>query len=72
MIKRKAYFNKVADTWDERVYTPALITFLENLVPNFGLKPGQAILDLGTGTGILIPFLRQAIGPTGSITGIDL
>lgn len=71
MMKRKAYFNKAAGTWDEQFYTPTLITFLENLVPNFGLKPGQTILDLGTGTGILIPFLLQAIGSAGSITAID-
>jgi demethylmenaquinone methyltransferase/2-methoxy-6-polyprenyl-1,4-benzoquinol methylase len=71
MMKRKAYFNNSASTWDERVYTPALISFLETLVPTFGLQPGYNILDLGTGTGILIPFLLQAIGPTGSITGID-
>jgi len=70
-MKRKSYFNKVAGTWDERFSTPALTTFLENLIPHFGLKPGQNILDIGTGTGILIPFLLQAIGPTGSITGID-
>ncbi|MHA2313761.1 MAG: class I SAM-dependent methyltransferase [Candidatus Hermodarchaeia archaeon] len=71
MMKRKAYFNKTASTWDERMYTPALITFLETLVPTFGLQPGHNILDLGTGTGILIPFLLQVIGPTGSVTGID-
>ena len=71
MTKRKSYFNKTAGTWDERYSTPALTTFLENLVPQFGLKPGQNILDIGTGTGILIPFLLQAVSPAGSIIGID-
>ncbi len=56
MTKRKSYSNDVADTWDERFYTPALTTALEKLVPNFDLKPGQNILDVGNGTRIWIPF----------------
>lgn len=68
---RKAYFNEAAETWDIRVYTPKLAIFLERLVSRLGLKPGHKVLDVGTGTGVLIPFLLQAIGPTGSVTAID-
>lgn len=71
MTKRKSYFNKAAGTWDERFSTRELATFLEELVPSFNLQPGDNILDVGTGTGILLPFLLQAIGPEGSITAVD-
>ncbi len=71
MMKRRSFFNNAAGTWDEQFYTPKLTTFLEKFVPTFSLKPGQNILDVGTGTGILIPFLLQAVGPGGSITAID-
>jgi len=71
MTKRKSYFNKASDTWDERFSTRELTTFLEELVPSFNLQPGDNILDVGTGTGILLPFLLQAIGPEGSITAVD-
>jgi ubiquinone/menaquinone biosynthesis C-methylase UbiE len=70
-MSRKKYFNEAAKTWDERFYTPNLSSFLEKLVPQFGLKPEQHILDVGTGTGVLIPYLIQAVGPTGSVTAID-
>ena len=70
-MSRKAYFNEVAKTWDERFCTPQLASFLEELVPQFGLKLGQNILDVGTGTGVLIPHLIQAVGPSGSVTAID-
>jgi demethylmenaquinone methyltransferase/2-methoxy-6-polyprenyl-1,4-benzoquinol methylase len=35
------------------------------------LNAGQNVLDVGTGTGILIPFLIKLVGPSGSITAID-
>ena len=71
MTKRKSYFHKAADSWDECFSTRELATFLEELVPSFNLQPGDNILDVGTGTGILLPFMLQAIGPEGSITAVD-
>ena len=70
-MSRKTYFNEQANTWDERFCTPNLSSFFEKLVPQFGLEPGQNILDVGTGTGVLIPYLIQAVGPAGSVTAID-
>jgi len=70
-MSRKTYFNKAADSWDKRFQTPKLSSFLEKLVPQFGLEQGQNILDVGTGTGILIPYLIKAVGPDGSVTAVD-
>ena len=70
-MSRKAYFNEQTNTWDERFCTPNLSSFLEKLVPQFGLEAGQNILDVGTGTGVLIPYLIRAVGPTGSVTAVD-
>jgi len=70
-MNAKEYFDKAADTWDDRFYTPRLLSFLEKLVPQFGVEAGQAVLDVGTGTGVLIPHLVKAVGPSGSVTAID-
>lgn len=70
-MNRKAYFNKVAGIWDQKYCTSELESFLTKFIPLFGLNEGQNVLDVGTGTGILIPFLIKAVGPSGSITAID-
>jgi ubiquinone/menaquinone biosynthesis C-methylase UbiE len=71
LTSRKEYFNEAAETWDQRFSTPKLADLLEGLVSRFGLRLGYNVLDVGTGTGVLIPFLLRVIGSSGSITAID-
>jgi ubiquinone/menaquinone biosynthesis C-methylase UbiE len=70
-MNAKDYFDNAASTWDEKFLTPRLASFLERLVPQFGLESGQTVLDVGTGTGVLIPYLVKELGPEGSVTAID-
>jgi ubiquinone/menaquinone biosynthesis C-methylase UbiE len=70
-MNAKDYFDNAADTWDDKFCTPYLLSFLEKLVLQFALKAGQNVLDVGTGTGVLIPLLVKAVGPSGSVTAID-
>jgi len=71
MSNRREFFNTAAVTWDEQYQNQELTDFLSKLVPTFPLKRGQRVLDVGTGTGILIPFLLEAVGSTGHVTAID-
>ena len=70
-MNTKNYFDNAADTWDYRFQTPQLLYFVEKLVPQFDLRAGQQLLDVGTGTGVLIPYLVKAVGESGSVTAID-
>lgn len=70
-MSRQEFFNQMAKKWDTRFHSEALRAFLTQFVPTFGLKPGQKVLDIGTGTGILIPYLLKEVGPTGKIFAID-
>ena len=36
------------------------------------MSPGQHVLDLATGTGLVALPAKQAVGPTGTVTGIDI
>ena len=64
------FFNRIAPHWDndEILSTPEKVNSILNKLP---LKEGDDVLDLGTGTGVLIPFLRERIGKTGTITAVD-
>jgi ubiquinone/menaquinone biosynthesis C-methylase UbiE len=70
-MSAKDYFDNAADTWDERFLTPKLSSFLEKFVPQFGIASGQHVLDVGTGTGVLVPYLSKAVGPEGKVVALD-
>lgn len=69
MSKEQHFFNNIAEKWDDmRGVDPAKI---ENLVAKIGLRSGDCVLDTGCGTGVLVPFVKQVIGDTGSVTAVD-
>ncbi|WP_328405347.1 methyltransferase domain-containing protein [Streptomyces sp. NBC_00390] len=64
------FFGARAADWDKRFPDdgPAYAAGVAEL----GLGPGDAVLDAGCGTGRALPFLRSAVGPDGTVLGIDL
>jgi ubiquinone/menaquinone biosynthesis C-methylase UbiE len=42
------------------------------LVSALDLSPGDAVVDLGTGAGVLLPYLSRAVGPTGKVVAQDI
>jgi demethylmenaquinone methyltransferase/2-methoxy-6-polyprenyl-1,4-benzoquinol methylase len=46
--------------------------FRRNAVARLGLEPGDRVLEIGCGTGRNFPHLREAVGPSGRIYGVDL
>ena len=70
-MDKKAFFNELAVGWDQRFYTPGLKERLPKLVSLFHLEIGSKILDVGAGTGGIIPYLLETTGPEGAVSAID-
>jgi len=46
--------------------------FIRQVIEKMGIKPGQSILDLGSGTGKNEYFMAEKVGPYGKIVGVDI
>lgn len=69
MDKEHVFFENYAGTWDrDRKENPETLSFLVKLA---GLSAGDTVLDAGSGTGILVPYLHQAVTDTGRIEELD-
>ena len=66
----RAYFNQKAASWDE-TSSERDTTRLERMAKRLDIKPGSIVLDVGTGTGVFIPFLLCEIGKGGRIIALD-
>ncbi len=71
MDKRRNFFDHHAETWDRDLQYEAKRLKLIEVVKAFELSPGDSLLDVGTGTGILLPFIKEAIGPRGILFAMD-
>ncbi len=66
----KEYFNQKAAIWDETVAEKDKAK-LERMSRRLDIAPGSVLLDVGTGTGVFLPFLLEKIGPGGQIVALD-
>jgi len=70
-MNHREYFNQLAGKWDKmtpeetRARLPQMIDYL-------AIKPGDTVLDVGGGTGILLPLLYNSAGARGKIVSLDI
>jgi demethylmenaquinone methyltransferase/2-methoxy-6-polyprenyl-1,4-benzoquinol methylase len=67
IMQQNDVFNKLAEKWDEKLPDLDKVALEIQLL---GIKYGDSILDVGCGTGVLLPFLRQYTDED-AITAID-
>ncbi|MBD3168116.1 MAG: methyltransferase domain-containing protein [candidate division Zixibacteria bacterium] len=67
---RREFFDHHAPHWDEN-YPPDIYRQAVEAIESLMLKPGEIILDLGCGSGVLLPILREMTGDDNSVFGID-
>ncbi|MGN6276219.1 MAG: class I SAM-dependent methyltransferase [Solirubrobacterales bacterium] len=57
-----------------KVFEPLYLIFpiaRRKAVAALGLRPGDTVLEVGAGTGRNFPYLVDAVGPSGSVIGVD-
>ena len=69
-MQLQEYFDQLAPTWDKEL-TRDRLKCLGNIVKELGIKPGYYVLDIGSGTGVLLPFLITELGGEGRIVALD-
>lgn len=55
-----------------REVDPRFAPVVENVIRRSGLKPGQHVLDLGTGTGTVAMAAARLVGAHGRVTAVDI
>jgi ubiquinone/menaquinone biosynthesis C-methylase UbiE len=70
-MQLQEYFDQLAPTWDQELTTREKLKSLSNIVKELDIKPGYYVLDIGSGTGILLPFLIAELGNEGKIIALD-
>jgi ubiquinone/menaquinone biosynthesis C-methylase UbiE len=68
--EKQHYFDLLASTWDKGMAAEVL-SGLGNIVEEVGIVPGSRVVDLGSGTGVLLPFLISQLGNEGKIIALD-
>jgi ubiquinone/menaquinone biosynthesis C-methylase UbiE len=66
----REYFNSMAVKWDELIAEKDL-SKLDRLAAYLDITPASTVLDVGTGTGVFIPFLLKKVGAEGRLVCLD-
>lgn len=66
--KQRDFFNQRAEVWDKIIVHDPLK--VERIVSLLVLKGDEVVMDVGTGTGVMIPFYEDRLN-SGRVTAID-
>lgn len=69
-MSKREFFNREAANWDGQ-YHREHVSQIRELVKRFDLKESKTVLDVGCGTGILLPYLSEKVKKNGLVLALD-
>jgi len=68
---RQQFFDRAAANWDALEVEETHVR-LREIVAGLDIAPGAAVLDVGCGTGVLLPLLHESMSGDGHVVALDL
>lgn len=66
------YSDEVAARLEDVYLVPDIAAQRAHTLGRLALRPGEAVLDIGSGPGFLCIQMAEAVGPSGRVKGIDI
>ncbi|MBC8496391.1 MAG: class I SAM-dependent methyltransferase [Anaerolineales bacterium] len=70
-MNQRQFFDQAAANWDAKP-RDEMLTRLREIVAGLGIAPGAAVLDVGCGTGVLLPLLHESMNGDNRVVSLDL
>lgn len=70
-MTKSDFFSDLAASWDEAHARPEELERLHRFAVHFRLRPGERVLDVGCGSGRLVPLILEAVGSGASLVELD-
>ncbi|WP_256684673.1 class I SAM-dependent methyltransferase [Halococcus qingdaonensis] len=67
----QSFYGRWARLYDTIATFPGIGSWRERAVESLELSPGDTVVEMGCGTGANLPYLREAVGPSGTVVGVD-
>lgn len=67
-----SFYEQWATLYDRVARLPGVCSWRAGAVDALDLAPGDAVVEMGVGTGANVPELRERVGPTGRVVGLDV
>ena len=69
--ERIEFFNAHAKEWMQRNYPEEILQRTKALITSLPIEKGWTVLDVGSGRGVILPFLRMLTGDAGRLVALD-
>lgn len=69
--KHRIYFNELAPVWDQLMSNEPYER-LDEIFNTISISSNSNILDVGTGTGVMLAILKKIVGSSGQIVALDI